>query len=269
MKAFSFTVLASLVLTSVPAPAQDEELPPQDDDQTSAPTTAPIIVRGEQDTKEEVLVGSRIPQRAIFGDGIASSLGTRGLVPQSGMDQGASVRTIRRTECTSDNPAIGKQAACILIDAQSAMNSGDISSAQDLLAYLTLNPDFSGEERLAGAQWQYRLAERRNDDVSREIALEQMIDTGAMAVPDAISARKMLVSMALRDGRRVLARERLVAVDQTGGATARDLANLAILSREQKSGGADAVMRRAISAAENNGDPVPQGWLDFVMPPAG
>ena len=260
-----------LILASATS-AQDEVTPPPSDEvstepQNTAPRNVPIIVVGEEANAANVLVGSRIPQRAIFGDEIASSLGTRGLVPQSGMDPAASVRTIKRSECKSDDPAIGKAAACVLIQAKSAIDKNDIPRAVDLLGYLALADNFSQAERLAGAKWQYRLAEERKDDVSRDIALEQMIATSAMPSAEELDARKMLVSLALRDGRRSLARERLEALDQAGGAGARDLANLAILSKEQNAGEPILAMQRAIAAAETDGGAAPQGWRDFVNPP--
>lgn len=269
------TIAASMLIWTSTAFAQEnihtDNSAPSDTGEhiaaSTAPTTAPIIVQGEEGNKQEVLVGSRIPQKAIFGDGIASSLGTRGLVPQSGMDQGAGIRTIRRKECKSDSPEVGKRAACILIDAELAIDRGEVDRAQDLLAYLTLTPEFTPEERLAGAEWQYRLANDRNDDRSRDVALEQMIATGAMQPDQEIAARRMLVSLALQDNQRTLARQRLEHIASANQASSRELANLAILLREQSTGEPIQTMSRAIATAQSEGGIVPQGWYDFVKAP--
>ncbi len=260
--------VAAGALVAVPAFAQETEPADRQADAAAGsrvPTAAPIIVTGTPEKGKEVLVGSRIPRRAVFtSGGIASSTGTRGLVPQSGMDPAAGVRTFERKECKSDDPGIGEKAACLLIEAQTAISKEKLGKARDLLAYVTLSEEFTPHEHLAAAKWQYRLAADLGNHASRETALEQMVGTGAMRASEALQARRALVSLALRDGRRALARERLVELDGLGGADAQELANLAILTREQEAGDASAIMRRAITMREAANGPVPRGWRDFA-----
>ena len=261
---FGFTGFAApLALLAVPVSAQDAVVVPDTDLPHEA--AAPIVVQGEAAEKKEVLVGSRIPQRAIFTDGIvATSLGTRGLVPQSGMDQGANVRTIKRAECKSDSPAIGKAAACLLIEAKTAIEVENFAEADSVLSYLALSDDFTPQERLAGAQWRYRLAGEQGDAYNREDALEQMVETGAMNPAQEAQARRSLATMAQRDGRQLTAQQRLLALDAIGQAQTQDLANLAILTRALKLPDAEAYMIRAIAKREEGGGKAPKGWRDFV-----
>lgn len=233
--------------------------------QSDVPTEAPIIVTGEPDDQPEVVLGSRIARRPFFKfQGIATNTGTRGLVPQSGMDQGANVRTIRKTECASDDPRIGRKAACLLIDADAAYGAGKVADAQDTLAYLTFTEEFSPYERLQGAKRQYKIAEDQGNDASREVALEQMVETGGMEQAEELRARKALISMALKSGNRQLARERLLELDGKVGLDAQRMANLAILTREQYAGDHIAIMRRAIALRREKGLRVPKSWHDFT-----
>ncbi|WP_160597437.1 hypothetical protein [Pontixanthobacter gangjinensis] len=255
----------SLAVLTVPLTAQNIDMPDASQAESNGP--AEIIVEGEAPEKKEVLVGSRIPRRAVFTDGIvATSMGTRGLVPQSGMDQGATVRTIKRRECKSDDPAIGKAAACLLLEAKAAIELADYSGADGALFYLADSEEFTAQERLAGAQWRYRLAGERGDAPTREDALEQMVETGAMNAVDQAQAQRALSTMARRDGRLPLARRRLLALDASGQAQTQDLANLAIMTRALDLQGAETYMNRAIIKRESGGGTAPKGWHDFVSP---
>ncbi len=104
-------------------------------------------------------------------------------------------------------------------------------------------------------------------DRSRDVALEQMIATGAMHPDQEIAARRMLVSLALQDNQRTLARQRLEHIASANQASSRELANLAILLREQSTGEPIQTMSRAIATAQSEGGIVPQGWYDFVKAP--
>ena len=254
------------VMVTAPLSAQDAsgDVEPEAE-QSTVPTTAPIIVTGKQEDQKQVLVGSRIAKKPTVNfTGIATNTGTRGLVPQSGMDPGANIRLIKNTTCSSDDAQISAKAACILIEADAAYAKGDVPGAQNLLSFLTYTHDFTPYEQLSGAKRQYQIANDLKNNASRETALEQMLETGAMGNAEAMSARRALISMALKDGRRSLARNRLVELDHLGGANAQRLANLAILTRELDLADANIFMLRAIAAREDAGSDVPRGWRDFV-----
>lgn len=267
----SILVSTIFALSTSPLCAQERdrrEDSPTDEPEIAgtAPTVAPIVVTADDEEEApKVILGSRIPRKqTVHFEGIATSTGTRGLTPQSGMDPAEGLRILRITKCSSDDPAVGVKASCLLIRAEQAIEQEDYTQARDLLAYLALTDSFSPKERLAGAEWQYRLAADLGDEASREIALQQMLATGAMTEGDAISARRTLVSLALKSGDRALARQRLIDLDARGEIDAQRLANLAILTRELGEGDGKAEMRRAIELRTGKGADAPKGWIDFA-----
>lgn len=225
-----------------------------------------IIVTGEGRKRKQVVVGSRIPQRPLFGQGqVATNTGTPGLVPQSGMDpMGGYTRTITVSECVSDREGISEAAACRLVAALQAEQEGDMLVAAGILNTMASDEAFAPPERYAAAEHLYRVAQLAGKDVWREVALEHMLESGQLPDDQAQSARRTLVAMALADGRRELARERLENVVARDPADAASLANLAQLQEEGGLEAAGATMQRAIDAALASGQDVPQGWRDFA-----
>lgn len=265
----AFAVLCVTSPFSVQKLSAQEQSPDREEAPIPAsqvPTDPPIIVTAKAiEDQTEAILGSRIAKRrTVQYTGVATNTGTPGLTPGSGMDPSVGLRMIRIRKCTSDDPGVGREAACVMIEADAAVAKGDMVAARGMLAFLTLTDSFTRYERLAGAQRQYKLATDDGNAASRETALEQMIDTGAMPLAEELKARRTLVSMAFGDGRRELARERLAQLDAAGHLDGRQLANLAILSREQDVGAAEAIMRRAIAAEETAGRPVADSWLGFV-----
>ncbi|MGB7407630.1 MAG: hypothetical protein WA908_03930, partial [Pontixanthobacter sp.] len=261
LRSLTFGVMICAISTA-PAMGQDEppnKSPP--DKPQSEPVDQPtIVVTGEvEEDRPQVLLGSRIAKRPFVQyAGIATNTGTRDLTPGSGMDQGASVRITRTSTCTSDDPLIGRKAACLMIEADTAYAKGNVGAAQDTLASLTSDTRFTPHERLAGAKRQYAFAQSEGNDASREVALSGMVATRAMTLEREIQARRTLVSMAFGDGRRAVARERMMQLDAIAPLDADQLATLAILTREQNAGDASDIMRRAIAASEAAGRSVPK-----------
>lgn len=257
---------ASVIAVSLPAGllAQDQN------DSASASEGDPIIVVGEVADPDEpearVIVGSRIPRKPIYTDGpIATSTGTPGLTPGSGMDPaGRYTRKITKRDCVADRAGIGKPAACALSKAIAAKDAGDTDLASAILRGMTAPSEFSAVERLAAAQLSYDVGKQAGDMHAQEDALLLMLDTGVMNAADQGMATRGLVSHALADGRRQLAHTRLLRLDQMGAATPQELANQAILARELGISGAAEAMQRAIAARKDARQEVPQSWTAFA-----
>lgn len=273
-------LVLSMALVAVPATAQDDNADEAVVDEVvvetgeaKAETTAEpappsniIVVTGDKAVRREVSAGSRIARRPTFVDGvIATSTGTRGFTPGSGMDPAGRFTRIKRTrECVSDNLFLSKAAACIMADAQEAFAAGKLVEARESYGVISGSAQFAPAERLEAARWEYRIANEAGDAVARESALFTMIATGAMDPAKEARARRSFVSAALQRGDRVGARTRLLELDEAGIADYGNLANLAILSRELGEPGASATMLRAIEMRESANSPVPQSWRNFA-----
>ncbi|MDA7787983.1 hypothetical protein N8940_01985 [Sphingomonadaceae bacterium] len=257
---------AALFLLAQAAQAKAQEESEAETVPQAQPVTNTIIITGESEDERQVLAGSRIARRPVFVDGpVATSTGTRGLVPQSGMDQAGTYVTKRtKRDCVSQDADMSFAAACLMADAQEAYAAGELADASERYAVISGAAQFAPAERLEAARWQYRIAQESDDAVAREAALLTMVATGAMDEAKEKSARRGLVAMALKRGDRAGALQRLIALDEAGMAEARSLANLAILSREAGSGHASETMARAIALTEAAGSPAPQSWQDFT-----
>ncbi len=263
---------APCLIIGTSAAAQDQGagsdvLPMPDAEAAAEPT--PIVVSAERERETEVLLGSRVPRKqTVKYAGIATNTGTRGLVPQSGMDQGATIRTVTTSKCVSDDITMSAAAACIMADAQEAYNAGKFDEAEERFDVIAGNGDFRPEDRLASAQWLYRIADETGDAAQKEYALIQMVGSGVMTPEQEASGRRTLISWALKRKDNLLAQQRLSELDDEGLASPTDLANLAILLRRTgNNNGSQSdseIMQRAINAAERAGTPVQQGWRDFV-----
>jgi hypothetical protein len=246
-----------------PAPSEAPEAAQRD--YSSEPV--PIVVSGKAEGSQKIVfVGSRIRRTSLFADGqAASSTSLNGLVPTSGMDPTSGfTRTISRTECRADEEGIGETAACLLHAATTDLAAGQRDTAIALLRHLATDPQFSGVEHLAAARALHGEAERTGDDPLRLHAIDLSLDTGLLEGAEAHSAHRTIVAIALRLGRSDRAIEELELMEASGAANATDMANLAILQRQQKSPAASATMQRAIALMEAGGRSVPAGWSDFV-----
>ncbi len=271
-----------LLLATVPANAQQEDSKAADspvsgaeneedrasaEDMESTSQSDVIIVTGNKAGPAEIVLGSRIPRTPASVDGnIATSTGTRGFTPGSGMDPAGGFRRIKKSRaCVSNDESLSKTAACIMADAQELYAEGRLTEAGDGYALISGSTQFTSDERLKAAQWQYRIADEAGDREARELALETMIETGAMHPMEEASARRSLISAALQRGDRVGAYKQLIELDEAGLAGQRDVANLAILSRELGVAGASAIMLRAIRMDEGSDTVVPKSWRAFAL----
>ncbi len=238
-------------------------------DPETAANQSPIIVeRDRDDEPDRVILGSRIPRSSIYTNGnIATSTGIAGLTPGAGLEPfHGSNRTRKRitTSCVSDDEAISERAACLLLEAQSALAENDLIAAGDIYRFLVGNAEFSPSERLAGGTGLYALAKLTDDSLLREEALIRMIDGDVLPADRQATARRSLAQMALDRGENVLAIERLEQHLALSPDDANSYANLAILRRSEGLEDAEAAMASAISISEEAGEPVPAGWADFV-----
>ena len=252
-----------------PTVAEDEKPSPATEaiegDYSSEPV--PIIVSATAERSSKIVfVGSRIGRTSLFADGqAASNTSLNGLVPGSGMDPTSGfTRTLSRKECRADEEGIGQAAACLLHAATVDFAAGERDTAIALLRHLATDPGFSGMERLAAARALYGEAERTGDDPLRLHAIDLSLDTGSFDDTAETHARRTIVAIALNLGQEDRAIEELQTMEANGLASASDLANLAIIQRQQQASGASATMQRAIGMREAAGMDTPAGWRAFV-----
>ncbi len=260
-------VLGLLVAASQPSEPVDPESDP-----VIAADEQPIIVSGERDGGKEgertVVVGSRIARRPVLEAGaiasntpVAAFSTTSGVAPLS-----VENRVFKRkvSQCRSDDPAIGKEAACLLFDAETALQRNDSTAAISLYRFLNASGEFSAAERLVAAEKLFSLGQTTADPGLREEALLRMLATTAMPAEQAQSARRSLATLALQRGNTPLAIARLREVVAQDVSDAQSFSNLAILLRQQDLEGASDSMMQAIRIKQARGEPIPAGWADFV-----
>lgn len=241
-------------------------------DPVAAAEEQPIIVSGKREASEEdqrtVVVGSRIARKPVLEAGaIASNTPVGAFTATSGIDPlSVENRVIKRkvSHCRSDYPAIGKEAACLLVDAETALRRNDSATAISFFRYLNTSDQFSSAERLVAAERLFALGQTIDDAGLREEALIRMLATTAMPDGDAQSARRSLVTLALQRGNTRLAIARLREVVAQDANDAQSFSNLAILLRQEGLEGASENMMQAIQIKKAQGEPIPAGWADFV-----
>ncbi|WP_156318295.1 tetratricopeptide repeat protein [Porphyrobacter sp. AAP60] len=232
-----------------------------------AAARTPIIVEGRRDDPPpRAQTGSRIPSQPLFKDlSVSTSTGVAGLTPGSGMTpDGDRVHKRTTRSCSSSSKDVGKQASCLLLQAQAARLQNEIPEATDIYRFLVSSEQFNPAERLAGGTELHNLAKSTGNETLREEALIRLLDSKVLDEVQQASARRTLVDLALQRGDKPLAVERLEQHVADEDADAQSVANLAILRRESGASGATALMRRAIDSITAIGGDVPQGWLDFV-----
>lgn len=264
-RCFAQASLGASVLLALPLAAQDAgapsagELPPP-----------PIVVLADRDAQSEgtreVLVGSRVPRRPVFVDGtVATSTGTRGLTPQSGMTQaGDRVILRRRSECMADRPGISEPVACRLLAAREAMAAHDHALVRGLLIPVAGDDGRPGVERYTAAELLAMSAEDQADRRYLEEAYELMLESGGLRGRTRASMLRVVAGMALDRGDRDAARDRYAEAVEIVEDDPRTLVNLAVLQRETGIGDAAATMHRAIALREAEGDAVPPEWRLFA-----
>ena len=264
-RCFAQASLGVSLLLASPLTAQDAGAPP-----AGELPPPPIVVFADRDTQaegtREVLVGSRVPRRPVFVDGVvATSTGTRGLTPGSGMTPSSLyVRLLKRSECVADRPDISEPVACRLIAAREAMAGQDHSLVRGLLIPVAENAERSGAERYASAEMLALSAEGEEDRRYLEEAYELMLESGGLQGRTRASLLRVLAGMALDRGDRDGARDRYAEAVAIGEDDPRTFVNLAILQRETGVGDAAATMRRAIAMREAKGEAVPPEWRAFA-----
>ena len=253
------------VLLTIAAQATAE--PPREAAEPLPPPPIVVIANEEERADERrVIVGSRVARRPVFEGGtVATSTGTRGLTPESGMTPyGGHIRVLHRKSCVADDPAIGAVAACRLIAAREAMAAGDHALVRGLLVPLAGDAARPAAERYAAAETLALSAEGEADPAFLEEAYLLMLESGAIVGTTRASLLRVVAGLALDRGDRAGARGLYAEAVELEPGDARALSNLAILQRETGDGDGVAAMRRAIGALEREGRDVPQGWRDFA-----
>jgi hypothetical protein len=264
VRAWVFGILA--IASQPTKPVEAEPAP------IAAASDMPIAVTASKDDGEagqsSAIVGSRIARKPVLEAGaVASNTPIGALSATSGVDPlSAQNRTIKRktSTCRSDDPVIGKAAACLLLDAQTALQRDDGATAIALYRSLNSSDQFSSAERLVAAERMFALGQTSSDADLREEALIRMLATSAMPFVAAQSARRSLVTFALERADVALAITRLREVVAQDASDAQSLANLAILLRQENLAGASEHMMQAIQIRTSRGETIPKGWTDFV-----
>ena len=244
-----------------PVVSAQEDVEPEPIEKASGP---PIVVTAEPDERE-VIVGSRIARRPVFVDGpIATSTGTPGLVPQSGMDPTAGPTVIRkRSAFVASREGIGKEAARLLFKAQNRAQDGDIDTSYGILASIADPTAFSVGEARAALERMYVLGSEAQRDDIREYALHGLVETGLPSEEEA-SARRTLAALAMKAKDNDAAIDQLRSLADADLARAQDLANLAVLMRGKGSVGGEDYMRRALALRRSEGHEPPTSWQGFL-----
>ena len=195
----------------------------------------PIVVLGNEEERKAVVVGSRIPRTPLFDSKthvVASSTGTPGLTPGSGMDPGASVRSVSKSTCKASDSQVSSNVACALIAAKDAMANEDWDLVRGILIPLAANDSLSPFEQKAVADYLYISASVSEDLANQVEALEILLGTDALSQGEAGKAWRSLSTLYLRSGRKDLAISALDEAVRVNPNDGRALHNLNIL-REQ------------------------------------
>ena len=260
--------LGIALLTSASGGAQTVEAN-QTPEQAAEET--PIVVTGSNDDADAAtfVVGSRIqrkPRYREYEHNFRTRTGLGGLGPGSGMNP-MSLQNPRMlsqvSSCTSDNAAIRSKAACLLLSAREHIEEGNIQSGADIYRFLTSSGDFAPQERRTAGEELYRLGHQIEDNLMREEALLRLVESASLPPERSLSARRSLVTLAIKRKDYASAISRSQALADTAPKDAQNLANLAILLRQQGMEGASARMAQAIAAQESNGKNVPDAWRAF------
>lgn len=271
------TVLAWSLISIEPVTNTGSEAPSRDQQ--------PIIVRGTKDKERKAeepysttprqVTGSRIKRvplgRRVFTT-VATDTGVAGLLTakDNNMDgTGGMVPLTRKKlvkECKADHTEVSELIACALSDVAKAMEAGQYQLASDKLATLKGNATLNSSERYYVAVFSYRLAEAQQDTAARETALKAMLASGTMPEQDQLSARKILISLALTRGDDRAATTMLEQLVAAGPADARSHANLAALY--ERSGLPDKArtqMAEAVEAIKQTGGQPPSEWINYLQ----
>lgn len=264
-----FCTALILGATVFPASAQNKSTDPQvpsPPEETDSKQPLPIVVIGEQEEDRRVFAGSRLPRKPLFENGpIATSTGTRGLTPGSGIDpMGRYTRIVRKTECVAADERIGKDVACALIAAREASEKEEWSLVRGILVPIADNFELNATERRTASEFLYLSARNSGDRDAQIEALELLVGSGSLSPAKTGEALRSLSSLANRNGDRQAAQGYLTEAVRIDPEDHRALANLAILERASGDSDAADTMRRAIAAAGKAGRSVPQSWRSFV-----
>ncbi|QZD92028.1 hypothetical protein K3162_10790 [Qipengyuania xiapuensis] len=260
MKIIALPAVAALLL---PAAAWAQSGEPEGEEEKPE---APIIVIADPDKAERrVSVGSRLPRAAPFaGTNIATNVGTPGLVPGSGMSPHATVRTMQKRDCVSDDDKLSKLVICALAKGDALLAEGDLEGAVQFYRHVAYTEANSAHERHVASEKLYAAGEAADDAGLREEALLALVDGGELAPIEAQKARRSLVALALSQGDDTKAIRRLEDVLAHDPEDARSLATLALAHHRNRTGDPKAIMRSAIAAQEAKGRQAPASWRRFA-----
>lgn len=242
---------------------------------TPPPPPADIIVTGTRArVPDKAPLGSRIARPAEadprgFVSQIASDTGVAGLDPGSGMDPFAGgTRRITVKSCRSSDKALSPAAMCALAAISRRLEGGDLAGARAAVGRFVERADIGPADRYAAWQFAYRAAAEAADERGRADALTAMLASEAMPTKDALAARRMLATLALRRGDEVAALAQYGEVARLVRGDTRSRANLAALhARSGRHGEARVWMAEAVRLAVEAGQAVPREWHEYLERP--
>lgn len=233
-----FAAASEVQERDVPKAPQTTQNRASEDDLADA-EPVPIVVLGDKEEEEEkVVLGSRIPRKPLFDyktHSVATSTGTPGFVPQSGMDpSGAGIRRITKSTCEASDSKISRDVACALIAAKSAMEDEDWNLVRGHLVPLAGSNDLSQVEHRAVADYLYISAQTSGIVPNKIEALKILIDTQTLSKSETGNALRSLSSLYLAAGNEKLAVLALEEAVRLNPNDHRALGNLEILKKNDQ-----------------------------------
>lgn len=226
-------------------------------------------------TTERVPLNSRIkrtPDQRDFSS-VATNQGLAALIG-AGAGQnleaagGASLnRRLKKVQvCEASSQYVHEDIACGLIEAKTAIEASDYTSARELIDKLSGYGTLNDTERYFVETHRFMLAEATDDAQLRYDALAAMTTSGAMPDTEQVGAYRALLAMALKRSDETAAIDHLERLSALGVAEDQDLATLAILyDRAGNRDKAIVKMRAAIASTVAHGKTPPTTWTAFVV----
>lgn len=200
------------------------------------PEPIPIVVLGaKKEEREKVVLGSRIPREPLFDSktySVATSTGTPGFTPGSGMDDAAGgTRRVTISTCEASDSAISAEVACALIAAKEAIGKEEWNIVRGYLIPLSENDQLSRIEHRAIADYLYISAQKSGSASNKIEALKLLIGTQTLSQIETGNALRGLASLYLAAEEEELAISTLEKAVQINPNDQRALENLSILRK--------------------------------------
>lgn len=242
---------------------------PQPEASAQQPQDDVLIVTGKRPERKvperKVILGSRIARPALFSGYrfTASDTSLGGLTPGSGMDPSARYVGNAYTEetCTSDDPELTQESACLLIAARHAITAQDWPAAHGAVDRLESGQAGSATALYRAAQTRYAIASGEGDDIGRYFALDALLESGKLSPADKMAALRTRVAISLADGDDPAAIRDLQDLLAVAPDDISSLINLAgLYQRNDRLDQAAKTIRNAIAIRLAQGGDIPASW---------